>query len=818
LKGRTTIRELEQWMKNKLLVGCTVMVSVVLGYGQSAGPQRQPASAPGATAAPRAPETASTTPASGRALLDQYCVTCHNDRTKRANLSLEKLDLATHVAANPQFWEKVVRKLRAGVMPPPGMKRPELATYNGLTEWLETEIDRNAKMNPGSVGLHRMNRSEYANAVRDLLNLQIDPETLLPPDDSARGFDNVAGSLTISSTLLESYANAAGKVARMAVGYWKTPTERTYIAPTDTSQEYHIEGLPFGTRGGMVVDHVFPADGEYRFSIQDYVIGPYIGDEQLELGVDGEKVKLFDWNDLQVQPDSDGGQVQITVPVKAGTHKVEVTFVATNYRPSLDLAKHFARSTLENSRIAGFTNYPEVGLLKIQGPFSAQRPTDSRSISKVFTCHPATAAQEETCARQILTTLARRAYRRPTVPEDMESLMGFYQEGRKGGTFEDGIEIAVRRILASPQFLVRVEKEPAGLTAGQTYRINDIELASRLSFFLWSSIPDDELLNLAGQGKLSNPAVLEQQVKRMLADPKSDSLVKNFAAQWLYLRNLKAISPVATTYPDWDDQLRQGFRREAELLFQSVMREDRNVLDFMTANYTFVNDRLAKHYGIPNVYGSQFRRVTLPAELDYRRGLLGKGAFLAIASVPDRNSPVKRGVWILDNILGTPPPEPPPNVPPLEDTTGEPGKILSIREKQTMHRKNEPCASCHKLFDPMGFALEPFSTDGSFRTKDGGDGGVPIDAKVDLYDGQPVDGPSGLRNALMRYSPQFVRVVTEKLMTYGLGRGVEYYDMPVLRSIVRDASKNNYRFSSIVLGIVKSAPFQMRIKTEENAN
>jgi cytochrome c5 len=797
-------------MRCKLfVVACTVVISAVLGYGQSVGPQRQAVGGAVAQAS---------SAAAGRVLLDQYCVTCHNDRTKRANLSLEKLDLGTHVAANPQFWEKVVRKLRAGVMPPPGMRRPDLAAYTGLTVWLEAEIDRNTKMNPGSVGLHRLNRSEYANAVRDLLDLEIDPATLLPPDDSARGFDNVAGSLTISSTLLESYANAAGKIARMAVGYWKTPTERTYIAPTDTSQEYHIEGLPFGTRGGMVVNHVFPADGEYRFSVQDYVIGPYIGDEQLELGVDGERVKLFDWNDLQVQPDSDGGQVQITVPVKAGTHKVEVTFVATNYRPSLDLAKHFARSTLENSRIAGFTNYPEVGLLKIQGPFNAARPTDSRSIKRVFTCMPKTAAQEETCAKQIISTLARRAYRRPVVPEDMESLMGFYGEGRKGGTFEDGIEIVVRRILASPKFLVRLEKEPTNLAAGQPYRISDLELASRLSFFLWSSIPDDELLNVASQGKLSNPSVLEQQVKRMLADPKSEALVTNFAAQWLYLRNLKAISPVATTYPDWDDQLRQAFRREAELLFETVMHEDRNVLDFMTANYTFVNDRLAKHYGIPNVYGSQFRRVTLGPELDYRRGLLGKGAFLAIASVPDRNSPVKRGVWILDNILGTPAPEPPPNVPALEDTTGEPGKILTIREKQTLHRKNEPCASCHKLFDPMGFALENFSTDGSFRTKDGGDGGVPIDASVDLYDGQPVNGPSGLREALMRYSPQFVRVVTEKLMTYGLGRGVEYYDLPVIRSIVRDAGKNNYRFSSIVLGIVKSTPFQMRVKTEQNAN
>ena len=799
-------------MKNRLLVGCAVIVSAVVGYGQTGGSQKQ------------SPAAITPSAATERALLDQYCVTCHNDRARRANLSLEKLDLSTHVAANPQFWEKVVRKLRAGVMPPPGMRRPDLTAYTGLTDWLESEIDRSAKANPGTVVLHRLNRAEYANAVRDLLDLEIDPATLLPPDDSSRGFDNVAGSLGLSPTLLEAYANAAGKIARMAVGYWKTPTERTYIAPSDTSQEYHLEGLPFGTRGGIVVSHVFPADGEYKFSLKEFVLGPYIGDEQLELDVDGERVNLFDWNNLKGgNPGADGdtgGGLEITVPVKAGTHKVGVTFIASNYRPSLDLARHYARSTLENSRIAGFSNYPEVGLLKIQGPFMAERPSESPSIRKIFTCRPpigAAVAQEELCAKQIVSTVARRAYRRPTTAEDMEALLAFYQEGRKDGTFEDGVEIAVRRILASPQFLVRVEKEPANLAAGQTYRISDLELASRLSFFLWSSIPDDALINLASQGKLSNPAVLEQQVKRMLADPRSEALVDNFAAQWLYLRNLKSISPVATTYPDWDDSLRQAFRRETELLFESVMHEDRNVLDFLTADYTFVNDRLARHYGIPNVYGSQFRRVTLGPELDYRRGLLGKGSYLAIASVPDRNSPVKRGVWILDNILGTAPPEPPPNVPPLEDTTGEPGKILTIRDKQTLHRKNEPCASCHKLFDPMGFALENFSTDGSWRVKDGGDGGVPIDANVELYDGQQVNGPVGLRQALLRYSPQFVRVVTEKLMTYGLGRGVEYYDMPVIRSIVRDAGKNNNRFSSIVLGIVKSAPFQMRTKLEENA-
>ena len=807
-------------MKKRLFVGCMVIVSAVLGYGQAAGPQRQPS---GTVAAPATAQRASASAAATTAqaaLLNQYCLGCHNDRTKRGNLSLENLDL-TALGDNPQLWEKVVRKLRAGVMPPPGTRRPDLAAYNGFTEWMEAEIDRKAKLNPGNIVLHRLNRAEYANAVRDLLDLEIDPATLLPADDSSRGFDNVAGSLALSSTLLESYANAAGKIARMAVGYWKTPTERTYIAPSDTSQEYHIEGQPFGTRGGLVVSHVFPADGEYKFSLKEFVLGPYIGDEELELNIDGERLQLFEWNNLQGgNPGADGdtgGGSEVTVPVKAGTHTVGVTFVATNYRPSLDLAKHYARSTLENSRIAGFTNYPEVGLLRIQGPFNSVRPVTSPSIDKVFTCRPTSASQEDSCAKEIVSTLTRRAYRRSPTAEDLEGVMSFYQEGRKEGTFDDGIELAIRRILASPQFLVRVEKEPANLAVGQAHRITDLELASRLSFFLWSSIPDDELLNVATQGRLSNPAVLEQQVKRMLADSRSVALVDNFAAQWLYLRNLKAASPVATSYPEWDDQLRQAFRRETEMLFESVMREDRNVVDFLTADYTFLNDRLAKHYGIPNIYGSQFRRVTLGAEFDYRRGLLGKGSVLAITSVPDRNSPVKRGVWVLDNILGTAAPEPPANVPALEDTTGEPGKILSVREKQTMHRRNEPCASCHKIFDPMGFALENFSADGSWRTKDGGDGGVPIDTAGELFDGQQINGPASLRQALLRYSPQFVRMVTEKLMTYGLGRGVEYYDMPVIRSIVRDAGRNNNRFSSIVMGIVKSAPFQMRTKVEESA-
>jgi hypothetical protein len=799
-----------------------------------------------------------------RALLDQYCVTCHNNRLKTANLSLEGLDLAT-AGEHAELWEKVVRKLRAGVMPPPAVRRPSLAEYEGLRDWLETEIDRKAvnRVNPGAVVLHRLNRTEYANAIRDLLDLEIDVTTLLPPDDSARGFDNIAGSLTISPTLLESYTTAATRVARMAVGYWKTPTEATYLAPGDTSQNQHLEGLPFGTRGGMMIRHDFPADGEYKFAIQNFGIGSFIPGEQLELVIDGERGHLFKYQGVGLSQgmagDQGDGVLEISVPVKAGSRTVGATFIATNFRPSLDMIKQYDRKSLENNSIPQLQYYPAIGFLRISGPFNPERPEDSRSQRKVFSCRPLNASQEETpasatvaspgdatkqrwlvgprlrtdparsrrsspeieaseggCAKQILTTLARRAYRRPSTPQDVATLMPFYEEGRRGGSFDDGIELALRRLLASPQFLVRGEREPAAVPAGQPYRITDLELASRLAFFLWSSIPDDELITVASQGRLNTPRVLEQQVKRMLADPRSASLVNNFAQQLLYLRNLKATSPDGVYYPDWDDELRQGFRREAELFFESIMREDRNVLDLLTADYTFVNERLARHYGIPNIYGSHFRRVTLGPELDQRRGLLGKGSFLSVTWTQNfRTSPVKRGVWVLENILGTPPPEPPPNVPPLEDTTSEDGKILTLREQMTLHRKAPTCAGCHRIMDPIGFALENFDADGKWRTKQGGDGGVPLDASVELYDGQQVNGPTELRQALLRYSPQFVRMFVERMMTYAVGRGVEYSDMPVVRAIVRDVAKNNNRFSAIVLGIVKSPQFEMRVKSED---
>src|SRR5688572_15806639 len=659
-----------------------IAASVTSLSGQSAAPpQPRPDRAVAAPAAVTAAPQAARSSDTPRALLDRYCVTCHNDRVKTANLSLQGLDL-TKVAADAELWEKVIRKMRAGVMPPPDLPRPPRADYEGLRDWLETEIDRAAapRPQPGSVVLHRLNRTEYANAIRDLLDLRIDATTLLPPDDSANGFDNIAGSLTISPTLLESYTTAAARVARMAVGYWKSPTEATYLASSDASQNHRLEGMPFGTRGGIVSRHDFPADGEYKFSIQNFGVGSFIPNEQLALIIDGERAHVWPYRGVGVgvgmTADGDG-TLEVTVPVRAGSRLVGATFIATNYRPSLDIIRHYDRQSLENNTIPQLQNYPAIGFVRIQGPFNAQRPPDSASRRKVFTCRPAKIAEETACARQILTTLARRAYRRPPTTQETGTLLGFFDEGRKTGTFDDGIELAMRLVLASPHFLVRAEREPANVRVGQPYRITDLELASRLSFFLWSSIPDDELLTVAGQGRLSQPKVLEQQVRRMLSDPRSEALVSNFAQQLLYLRNLPATSPDGIFYPNWDNELRIGLQRESELFFDSIIREDRNILDLLTADYTFLNERLARHYGIPNVYGSRFRRVTLPAEMSYRRGLLGKGSFLAVTWTQNfRSSPVKRGVWVLENILGTPPPEPPPNVPPLEDTKDE-GKVLT---------------------------------------------------------------------------------------------------------------------------------------------
>jgi hypothetical protein len=793
-----------------VLIGSALGIQVMVSTGSLSGQSTVPVPAPARLVASVSTEQA-------RALLDKYCVTCHSDRVKTANLSLQAFDL-TRVADHAEVWEKVIRKLRAGVMPPPDVPRPPLPEYEALRDWLEAEVDRaaSARLNPGSIVLHRLNRTEYANAIRDLLDLRVDVTTLLPPDDSANGFDNIAGSLTISPTLLESYTTAAARVARMAVGYWKSPTEATYLASSDASQNHRLDGMPFGTRGGIVARHDFPADGEYTFSIQNFGIGSFIPNEQLALFIDGERAHVWTYRGVGLAvgmtADTDG-TLEVTVPVRAGSRLVGASFLATNYRPSLDIIRHYDRQSLENNSIPQLQYHPAIGFVRIQGPFNAQRPPDSASRRKVFTCRAAVAAKEQECARQILTTLARRAYRRPPTTQEIATLLSFYDEGRKGATVDDGIEFALRFLLASPQFLVRAEREPADVRAGQTYRVTDLELASRLSFFLWSSFPDDELIDLASQRRLSQPRVLEQQVRRMLADPRSEALVANFAQQLLYLRNLPATSPDGIFYPNWDDELRQGLKRESELFFESIIREDRNVIDLLTADYTFVNERLARHYGIPNIYGSRFRRVTLPPEMDYRRGLLGKGSFLAVTWTQNfRSSPVKRGVWVLENILGTPPPEPPPNVPALEDTKGESGKVLTLREQMTLHRASPACAGCHKIMDPIGFALENFDADASWRTKQGGEGGAPIDVKVTLHDGQEVEGPAGLRTALLRYSPQFVRIFVEKMMTYAIGRGLEYTDMPTVRAIARDVAKDDNRFSAVVLGVVRSPQFQMRVK------
>jgi hypothetical protein len=759
-------------------------------------------------------------------------VTCHNDRLKTANLSLQGLDL-TKVADRAELWEKVIRKLRAGVMPPPDIPRPPLADYEALRDWLENEIDRAAETSaaPGSVVLHRLNRTEYANAIRDLLGLEIDPTTLLPPDDSASGFDNIAGSLTISPTLLESYTTAAARVVRMAVGSWKSPVEATYLPHSDASQNQRLDGMPFGTRGGIVARHIFTADGEYKFSIQNFGIGSFIPGEQLALIIDGERAQVWPYGGVGLAvgmtADTDG-TLEVTVPVRSGSRLVGATFIATNYRPSLDIIRHYDRQSLENNTIPQIQNYPAVGFLRIQGPFNATPPADSASRRKVFTCRPTSSSPtsrlrssevtsfgaqgERQCAKQILTPLARRAYRRPPDAGEIATLLSFFEKGRSEGVFDDGIELALRLMLASPQFLVRGEREPAAVRAGQAYSISDLELASRLSFFLWSSIPDDQLITLAAARRLGQPAVLEQQVRRMISDPRADALVSNFAQQLLYLRNLPGTTPDGIFYPNWDDELRQSLKRESELFFDSIIREDRGILDLLTADYTFVNERLARHYGIPNIYGSRFRRVTLPPEMDYRRGLLGKGSFLAVTFTQNfRSSPVKRGAWVLENILGTPPPEPPANVPGLEETKGD-GRPLTLREQMTLHRTQQPCAGCHKIMDPIGFALENLDADASWRMKQGGDGGMPIDAKVKLFDGQEVDGPSQLRTALLRYSPQFVRVFIQKLMTYALGRGLEYTDMPTMRAIARATDKDDNRFSAIVLGVVRSPQFRMRVK------
>jgi mono/diheme cytochrome c family protein len=748
-----------------------------------------------------------------RALVDRYCVVCHNAKLKTANLLLDGLDLA-HLGDHAEIGEKVVRKLRAGLMPPTGMPRPDPATLESLIRWMETELDRAAVPHLPPPGLHRLNRTEYANAIRDLLALDVDATKFLPPDDSTRGFDNIAGALTMSPALMEAYLSAAGKISRLAIGTVAPPTQAVFDVPPDTAQNHYIEGLPFGTRGGMLIKYHFPGDGEYSFrakGVTGYfqrVLGQVAG-EQLEITIDGERVWLFDW-DRDILNTTGVGKATPRIPITAGPHTVGVTFLATNDVPGTELNKPFERTMNTPGEISGFLFYPHVGQVTIEGPYDVRGATDTASRRRIFVC----ASGDDACARTIVSTLARHAFRRPATAADLTSLMAFYDAGRtEGGTFDAGIEGALQRILADPEFIYRGEREPPTPAAGASYPISDLALASRLSFFLWSSIPDDELIELAAQSRLSDPAVLDAQVRRMLADPRSEALISNFTGQWLNVRSLKASEPAVNLFPDFDDNLRNAFQREVELFFEAVVREDRSVLDLLSADYTFVNERLAKHYGIPNIYGPRFRRVTLPAELQMRRGLLGKGALLTVTSAAARTSPVQRGKWFLQTFLGVSPPDPPPNVPVLAekppDTTGN-AKAPTLRQAMEAHRANPVCASCHQIFEPMGMALENFDAVGAWRTEDAG---VPVDAAGVMPDGTKLDGVGSLRGALERYSDQFARVVTEKLLIYALGRGVEYQDMPVVRSIARDAAATRYRFSSLVSAIVKSDPFRRNMKT-----
>jgi hypothetical protein len=797
--------------RNSLLAFGLALLSVVLVSAQPVAPKSQV-------------KPALMSAANQRAVLDQYCVGCHNQKALVGGLALDKVDIA-RAGESAESLEKVVRKLRAGMMPPAGSKRPDSATYTALMTSLENSLDQAAALKPTAVppGVHRVNRAEYANAVRDLTGLEIDPGEFLPVDDASSGFDNVAGSLTVSPALVEGYIGAAAKISRLALGHETAVTEKRYVSPGDRSQEGHIRGLPLGTRGGALVKYNFPADGEYIISwypVRDYN-GVFFGGnrkgEKLEVLLDGERLKLFEMDQVAKIAEALNEKNQVRVVVKAGMHSVGAAFLSTTQVPIDDLDRHNVRSIIESGPLEGFIFSPQISQLVITGPFNGARPKDLPSRSKIMSCQPAPGADEVPCARKIISDLARRAYRRPVKDADLEDLLSEYQAGRNAGDFEKGIERALQTILADPEFVFRGESVPAGVKPGQPYRISDLELAARLSFFLWSSPPDDQLLALATQGRLKDPAVLEQQTRRMLADSRSKALVTNFAGQWLQLRNLSNVSPIALDFPDFDDNLREAFKTEAEMLFESIIREDRNVAELLDADYTFVNERLARHYGIPNVYGSQFRRVKLDGDLAVRRGLLGKGSIELVTSLADRTSPVQRGKWVLMNILGIVPPNPPPNVPPLKEVDNQGGGAAPVdqtmRQRMDEHRANPVCASCHKMFDPIGFAMESFDAVGRYRTTEFG---KPMDLSGQLADGTKFSGPAELRQALLRYSPQFVRVVTEKLLTYALGRGVEYYDMPTVRAIDREAELHNNRFSALILGIVKSTPFQMNVRIADS--
>jgi mono/diheme cytochrome c family protein len=764
---------------------------------------------------PHPPTAAAATP---RSVIDEYCVACHDEDKKKAGLALDTI-AAQDVPRHPEVWEKVVRKLRARQMPPIGKERPDEAAYNAVIASLETSLDRAAAAhpNPGRTAtLRRLTRTEYQNAIRDLLAVEVDTASLLPADESSYGFDNVTVG-DLSPTLLDRYISAAEKISRVAVGRpSRSPGGETIRIPAELTQEEHIDGLPIGTRGGAVVHYTFPLDGEYEIQIRlmrdrDEHVEGLSEAHDLELLLDRDRVQLFTVKPPQREaglPDTDqpshekvDQHLKIRVPVSAGPHVLGVAFPK---KPSVLLETprqpyetHF--NYYRHPRIQ-----PAIYSISIVGPYAATGPGDTPSRRRIFVSHPASPVQDDRSARLILSALMRRAYRRPVVAADLQGPLALYRTARTDGGFEAGIEMALSAVLVSPEFLFRVERDPAGVPPGTVYRVSDLDLASRLSFFLWSSIPDDELLGVASAGRLHEPAVLERQVRRMLADSRSKALVNNFASQWLHLPNLESITPDMRLFPDFDDNLRQAFRKETELFFESILHEDRSVLDLLSANYTFLNERLAKHYGVPHVYGSRFRRVTLDKD-SWRGGLLRQGSILTVTSYATRTSPVLRGKFVLDTLLGVPPPPPLPDVPALKDNTVN--GSLSVRERIAEHRSNATCAPCHNLMDPLGLSLERFDAVGRRRTAEGG---TSIDASGSLPDGRKFTDVNGLEAALLARPELFVGTLAEKLQTYALGRGVEYYDAPAIRGIVRDARGQNFRISSIILGIVKDQSFQMR--------
>jgi mono/diheme cytochrome c family protein len=801
-----------------MVVFCACWVVALASLSLRAGDQaaQAPARAQPQTQTPAPGAQRATTP-SEQALVKQYCVTCHNARAQTGGLSLDGLDPAA-AASHSEVWENVIMKLRGGMMPPAGMPRPDEATLQAFAASLEQRIDGEAlrSPNPGHKPIHRLNRTEYRNAVRDLLNLEVDVMDLLPADDESHGFDNIAGVLRVSSSLLEQYLTAARRVSSLAVGTDSEVVRLSYRVPPDDSQQDEVDGLGLGTRGGLRFRHNFPQDGEYELAVSlmrnfhGYITGMEFA-HRIEIAIDdaevfraqvgGDEDLLASDRNQSAAAEAIEERLKARVRVAAGPHDVTVTFFRRNRAQSDEpLQLHERHHDLQD-----MNGLPIIEQVTVTGAFNPTGPGNTPSRQRIFSCRPQASgkASEDGCARTILTTLARRAYRRPVTADDLDPLMELYADARaEGSSFEAGVEQALRLVLASPKFLFRVETPPKAV--GGVESVSDLELASRLSFFLWSSIPDDDLLKVAEQGRLKDPTVLQAQVERMLKDPKSRALVDSFASQWLRLRNLRSHTPIARDFPNFDNELREAFRVETELFFGSIIREDRSVLDLLNADYTYVNERLARHYGMEHVYGSHFRRVTVTQ--DARRGLLGQGSILTVTSYPNRTSPVLRGKWVLENILGTPPPPPPPNVPDLEEN--HPGDdARSLRARLEAHRKNPTCASCHRVMDPLGLALENFDGLGQWRDKEPGGA---INPTGQLADGTPIDGPVALRKAVLAKPDLFVRTLTEKLMTYGLGRGIEFDDRPLVRKVARDAAARNYRWSAIVLGIVRSAPFQMK--------